>query len=153
MGTISVTPASVRIAAAPSSPRRSILACSTLPAVMNQTPVPASQSRTFSMKVFGRGAVACFFAGFGGVLVLDVLGGTVRGRFFGAFAFFFAVVFVAGFVAAFAGFLEAAPRAPFFKVFDVFAFLLLVAMVSTEQFRRPSLATQLRTPRGDDSAP
>jgi hypothetical protein len=127
---------------------------------MNQIPVPASQSRTFSMKVFGRGAVACFFAGFGGVVVLDALGGAVRARFFGTFAFFFAAVFVtglvaafAGFVAAFAGFLEAAPRAPFFEAVDVFAFLLLVAMVWTEQFRRPSLASQLRTPQGDDSTP
>jgi hypothetical protein len=55
-GTTSVTPASVTITTAPSLPRFWIAACSTPPAMMNHTPVPASQSRTFWAKALGAGA-------------------------------------------------------------------------------------------------
>jgi DNA-binding response OmpR family regulator len=52
-GTTSGTPASVRITTAPSPPRRWIAACSMPPATMNQTAVPASQSRTLSANALG----------------------------------------------------------------------------------------------------
>jgi hypothetical protein len=93
---------------------------------MNQTPVPASQSRTFSAKVFGGGTTACVFAVF-------FLFGTARflAAFFGFL--FGADTFFAGFVGAlfllFFGFFDAAVRELGF--FPFFAFFFWVTIIRT----------------------